>query len=111
MGDGRVEQLREAQTLVDAVYVRIFGPQVETGRKVWEGAKRGGRRKNKATAERDVRLAKEYQARLPHSRLTPTALKTKIGKEQKPPLSRSAAVDAINRGLKISSGERGKPDA
>ena len=106
-----LQQLQKAQTLVDAVYVRIIGPQAETGRKIREASKLGGRRKNKALPFRDVQLAKIYQARRPHSRMTPTALKRKIGEEQKRPLKRSAAVDAINRGLKILSGERGKPDA
>jgi hypothetical protein len=106
--------LDEAQALVDPIYVRFFGSRIKTGRTVQDAAKRGGLigggRKRNATASRDVRLAKEYQARLSRSGLSPTALQAEIGKKHKPPLKRSAAVAAISRGLKILSGKPGTPN-
>jgi hypothetical protein len=78
------------------------------GQKIQAAAKRGGRRKSAATAKRDTALAREFQARRPNSGLSPTALKTEIGEQHN--LKRSAAIDAIDRGLKIVSGKRCSPD-
>ena len=60
---------------------------------------------------RDVGLAQEFQRRSAGSGMSATALKADVGRRAVPPLRRSAAIDAIDRGLKILSGERAKPDA
>jgi len=52
----------------------------------------------------DVRLAEEYLRRRQRATESSSALKARIGSEQEPPLARSSAIDAINRGLKKLSG-------
>jgi hypothetical protein len=64
------------------------------GRKVREGAKRGGRR----APDRDRRMAQEFLKRQPQSKMSATALKVNIGVEHG--LRRRAAIDAVDRGLK-----------
>lgn len=69
-----------------------------------ENGAKGGRPPN-TTAARDVEMAKEFTRRSEGGHKSPTALKADIGKLHG--LSRSAAVAAIDRGLKILSGEPG----
>jgi hypothetical protein len=69
------------------------------GRKSIESGMRGG----KQNPMRDMVWAREYLRRRPTSRLTKSALMSRIGAEGFggfPKLGRSAAIDAINRGLK-----------
>jgi hypothetical protein len=84
----------------------MIGPQIGTGQKVRAAARLGGRQKR--MTKRNIALAQEFQGRRLDSGLSPTALKSEIGKHHK--LKRSAAIDAVNQGLKILSGKRGKPD-
>ena len=62
---------------------------------------RGGREPGE-TIPRDIQMAREYEQRRPTSYLSPTALKIDIGRKHD--LKRSAAIDAIDRGLKKLSG-------
>jgi hypothetical protein len=111
---------RALQTNAHAHHVRFFqiarrldsiialGPWIKTGQKVRAAAKLGGRRKSVAVTKRDIALAQEFLSRRLNSEISPTALKTEIGKQHN--LKRSAAIDAIDRGLKIVSGKRCSPD-
>lgn len=67
-----------------------------------DGAKRAKAEQAKIRKQRDVRLAREYQARSPHPRWKPSVLMAEIGKSVG--LSRSASIDAIKRGLQKLSG-------
>jgi hypothetical protein len=51
------------------------------------------------TSTRNSRLAEEFLQRRPKSYLNDSRLKQIIGREQKPPLKRSAAIEAIDDGL------------
>ncbi len=79
-----------------AFHFEIFGEHklAVSGHKVREGAKRGGRQ----NSSRDVIMARKFQQRRNKSELSDTALKVKIGAEHR--LTRSAGINAINRGLK-----------
>ena len=73
---------------------------------------KGGRARVRSYMARDAELALKYRQRFAAAAgsIRPSALKEKIGLEQKPPLSRSAAIEAIDRGLKILSGVSTTPD-
>jgi hypothetical protein len=80
-------------------------PMWDSGRKSYEAGAETAKRKRQNFERRNKRLAKEFR-RLRQKTSEPVSdsqLKETIGREQKPPLSRSAAISAINRGLKISS--------
>lgn len=80
---------------------------IKRGRKVSHdlpGSNKGGQKRGTTTA-RDVRLAKQFQEQFPKSKMSPTAMKQKIGKAAG--LGRSQSVEAVNRGLKKLSGEPG----
>lgn len=64
------------------------------GRKVLEGARRGGRQQ----PARDIAMAQEFRTRRSASPLSDTALKAEIGSKYR--LRRRAAVDAVDRGLR-----------
>lgn len=54
---------------------------------------------------RDMSMATEFKRRrAANTTRSDSALKADIGKEQVPPLKRSAAIDAVNRGLQLLSG-------
>ncbi|MFP1631220.1 hypothetical protein ACLB6G_05740 [Zhengella sp. ZM62] len=95
----------EMGVLVERVRMKSgWEPAALTGQKVRHetpGAIRGGRQKGQTLA-RDVALAKEFLARRSRSRLSDTALKASLGADHG--LSRSASIDAVNRGLKKVSG-------
>ena len=77
------------------------------GQKCLDGALRGGRRQ----PIRDRHMALESQRRRVQTFLSPSALKTDIGKSHG--LKRRAAIYAVDRGLKIiraASGELHGPD-
>lgn len=68
---------------------------METGRKVREGAQRGGRR----NPARDLQMAREFnRRRVSGCSLSLSALKAEIGATHG--LRRSAAIDAVDRGLR-----------
>jgi hypothetical protein len=54
--------------------------------------------------KRDVELAREFLRRKQTTRQSDSALKAAIGSQQSPPLRRSAAIAAVDRGLMILSG-------
>jgi len=54
--------------------------------------------------ERNLELARKYLQQRPTSKLKDWRLKAKIGAAEEPPLKRSAAIAAINAGLKMLSG-------
>jgi hypothetical protein len=85
----------EPETYVGQLLTGHEFKDAESGKKSREGAQRGGRRK----PQRDIKMAVEFlslKKRAP--KISNSALKEKIGKKHS--LSRSAAIDAINRGLK-----------
>jgi hypothetical protein len=87
--------MRTIEGNVRAINARVTDPLLEIGRKVSAGARRGG----KQDPDRDMRMAREFNARLGRSHgLSPTAIKKQIGKAEG--LSDRAAVYAIDRGLK-----------
>jgi hypothetical protein len=60
--------------------------------------------RQQSNSKRDVQMAQEYQRKKSSSQLSVTALKANIGKKHD--LKRTAAIEAINRGLEIiRSGE------
>lgn len=67
------------------------------GLAVEDGAKRGGRKPG-STAERDEGMAREFLKRRATATCTDTALKRSVGTDYG--LSRTQAIEAINRGLK-----------
>ncbi len=66
--------------------------------------RRGGRPKDDEKRRRDIRMARSFLDKNPHPRFSESALKADIGRADG--LGRSAAIEAINRGLKILSCER-----
>jgi hypothetical protein len=71
------------------------------GRAARDNGGMGGR---PADVDRDIAMARAFQrGPTPGSRLSPTALKEEIGKAWG--LKRSAAITAVDRGLKILSGK------
>jgi hypothetical protein len=76
-------------------------PYMLTGRKLRDRPNKGGRAPG-STAERDRAMAEEFLRRCQASNKSDTALKEEIGR--KAGLKRSAAVAAINRGVKKLSG-------
>jgi len=73
------------------------------------GGKNRAKDKANRTADRNIRMAHAYMEQVRTATCSPTALKTRIGKRHR--LKRSAAVEAINAGLKkIPSGLGAKPD-
>lgn len=90
--------VREVRTILDE-----YGPLVETGAKIRERP-RGGRE----DPERDKRMAREFLRQRPPGsnpgKKSPTALKKEIGKAEG--LKRSAAIEAVDRGLKLLKSER-----
>jgi hypothetical protein len=58
---------------------------------------RGGREPGE-TKERDIQMAREFQKRRSSSSRSDSALKADIGRKHE--LKRSAAIEAVNRGLK-----------
>jgi hypothetical protein len=84
---------------------RLTSALIDVRLRQWEAIYRsGGGRKPGATLERDLKMALEFQRRKPPARMSDTALKTDIGRKQRPPLKKSAAREAIDRGLKKLSG-------
>jgi hypothetical protein len=80
-------------------------PMWDSGRKSHIAGAETANRKRQNFERRNKRLAKEFRRlrKQTSERVSDSQLKERIGREQKPPLSRSAAIAAINRGLKISS--------
>ena len=74
------------------------------GQRVVDGARRGGRR----NPDRDRQMAHEFRQRR-STNVSVTALKIKIGLEHG--LRRSAAIAAVDRGLKIIRSVSSEPDA
>jgi hypothetical protein len=73
----------------------------ETGNRMLERDDKGGRPKE---TDRDVELAREYQLRSQgERRMSDTSLKVEIGGAVG--LKRSAAIEAVNRGLRILQGQ------
>jgi hypothetical protein len=66
------------------------------------GARKGAYARSHGKAKRNDEMVLEYLERLPKSKLSPTALKERIGKSRK--LGRSQAAEIIDAGLKKSSG-------
>ena len=67
---------------------------MERGRKIREGAQRGGRR----NPARDLEMAREFnRRRVSGCSVSSSALKAEIGATRG--LRRSAAIEAVNRGL------------
>ena len=95
----------------EAVMQDLWNDAAMRGLDVAAGAARGGRSRaaDIGRRDRDLELAREYQRRRPGSRLSDSALKADIGKHHVikengrpwPPIGRSAAIAAINRGLKM----------
>jgi hypothetical protein len=87
-----------------AMLALLCGADAVRGATVIEAASYGGAMSAamRSTSMRDEERAAEFRRRRSHSGLSDTALKEVIGKEYR--LGRTAAIDAIDRGLKKSSG-------
>ena len=88
--------------LKEASYKSNWEHHALRGARIHESAKEGGRARKGINAERDLDLAKQYRERRKDSNLSDSALKAKIG--EKVGLKRSAAIEAVDKGLKILSG-------
>ena len=90
----------EAMTLVamlsEADFKHKFEPAALTGIRVREGASRGGR--PPPNDERNIAMAREFQATRATATNSDTALKASIGKRYG--LRRTASIEAIDQGLK-----------
>lgn len=78
------------------------------GKKARDGAKAGAAEKARRVAARDLKMAREYQAEQRRRPQTPSELKVEIGRRHK--LKRSAAIEAVDRGLQHFVRQAGKPD-
>lgn len=78
-----------------------FEPTWETGLKIKLAARRGGP-KSGLNNDRDRELAEKFLERQGKSGMSDSKIKADLGKVEG--LSRSAAIDAVNRGLKLLSG-------
>jgi hypothetical protein len=72
------------------------------------GARRGGKARAESHQGRNAEMVRDYQQRLPKTKLSPSALMAEIGKRYR--LSRSQSIAIINGELKKLSGRRGKSD-
>ena len=72
------------------------------GKKIITAAASGGEARRGMNDARDREMAEEFRRRCGQGGKSDTAVKTEIGRERG--IKRSAAIAAINRGLKISSG-------
>ena len=72
------------------------------GKKTVTAAAEGGRARRGMNDARDSEMAKEFQRRSGQGGKSDTALKGEIGRDHK--LKKSAAIAAINHGLKLLSG-------
>ncbi len=79
---------------------QLMAPLIETGKKIHDAAARGGRPLGQKRS-RDIELAREFKRLFNGARQSATAIKISLGKKHK--LSRSAAIAAVDRGLKILS--------
>lgn len=95
-----------------AVTARVDAPDLERGRGVKKYAKEGGEARGRALSDgntaRNNDMAREFKRRRPGSKLSDTALKISIGREQG--LGRSASIEAIKQGLKKLSGQQSRPN-
>ena len=73
-----------------------------------DGARRSGNAREKQNKKRNVLVAREFLLCRPSARGSETALKAAVGR--KFGLRRTAAIDAVNQGLRILSADPAKPD-
>lgn len=88
--------------LVEAYFIKQeWEHRALLGAKSLNGSRQGGRARARAlsvkTAARDLRMARQFKQKRPHSRLSNTALMSEIGKDEE--LGRSASNAAVKRGL------------
>lgn len=99
---GDIDLAIAAALNVGFAFVHELSGLAEKGLASEDGARRGGEARRGSTEQRDVELATEFRTRRASARCSDTALKTEIGKAHG--LSRTQAIEAINRGLKKLSG-------
>jgi hypothetical protein len=87
-----------------------YGGTLKRGKKFDEGLLHAAESKVNSYEPRNIRMAKEFQARLPSWDKSKTTLMQIIGKKERRPLKRSASVNAINKGLKIVVQSKAEPD-
>jgi hypothetical protein len=99
------QELERAKKWISFLQAHLQKRYVKTGHSQLKGASEAGKKRAEKSAVRNRAMAEEFKRR---RATTPewksdTAIKTEIGKERGIE-SRSAAIEAINAGLKILSG-------